>query len=310
MDLDLPVEVEELRKTVRAFAEEVVRPQAEGFDERAEFPLEIVKEMGKMGLFGLPFPEEYGGMGGDFLALCVAIEELARVDSSVAITLEAGVGLGAMPFFLFGTEEQKMQWLLPMARGEILGGFGLTEPGGGSDAGSTQTTARIDGDDWVINGAKAFITNAGTEISKVVTITAVTGESAGRKEITAICVPTGTAGFEVGRAYRKMGWHASDTRELSFTDCRVPLANQVGERGHGFRNFLKILDDGRIAIAALAVGLAQGCLDESIRYAKERQAFGKAIGSYQAIQFKVADMAMKTRLARNQVYRAAWLKLQ
>jgi len=308
MDLDLPEETEEFRKIVREFADEVVRPQAEHFDEREEFPLEIVRQMGKLGLFGLPFPEEYGGMGGDFLTLCVAIEELARVDSSVAITLEAGVGLGAMPFYLFGSEEQKQKWLVPMAQGEILGGFGLTEPGGGSDAGSTKTTAREDGGDWVINGSKAFITNAGTEMTKVVTITAVTGEENGRKEVTAIAIPNGTPGFEVGRAYRKMGWHASDTRELAFADCRVPLSNQVGERGDGFRNFLKILDDGRIAIAALAVGLAQGCLEESIKYSKERHAFGSAIATYQAIQFKIADMAIKTRLARNQVYRAAWLK--
>ena len=310
MDFDLPEATEQFRKTVRDFAENVVRPQAEGFDERAEFPLEIVKQMAKMGLFGLPFPEEYGGMGGDFLTLCVAIEELARVDSSVAITLEAGVGLGAMPFYLFGTEEQKQTWLVPMARGEILGAFGLTEPGGGSDAGATRTTAVVDGDEWVINGSKAFITNAGTDISKVVTITAVTGENEGKKEITSIVVPVGTNGFAVGRQYRKMGWHASDTRELSFNDCRVPVSNQVGERGQGFRNFLKILDDGRIALGALAVGLAQGCLDESIKYAKERHAFGQPIGGFQAIQFKLADMAMKTELARNQVYKSAWLKQQ
>ena len=310
MDLDLPQETQDFRKIVREFAEEVVRPQAEGFDEREEFPVDIVRQMGKLGLFGLPFPEEYGGMGGDFLTLCVAIEELARVDSSVAITLEAGVGLGAMPFYLFGTEEQKMKWLVPMAQGEMLGGFGLTEPGGGSDAGSTKTTASDASGEWVINGSKAFITNAGTELSKVVTITAVTGENNGLKEITSIFVPHGTKGFEVGKAYRKMGWHASDTRELSFNDCKVPIENQVGERGAGFKNFLKILDDGRIAIAALAVGLAQGCLDESIKYSKQRIAFGNPIGSYQAIQFKIADMAMKTQLARNQVYRAAWLKLQ
>ncbi|MFN2611326.1 MAG: acyl-CoA dehydrogenase family protein [Actinomycetota bacterium] len=310
MDLDLPEATEEFRKIVREFAEDVVRPQAEGFDEREEFPVEIIRQMGKLGLFGLPFPEEYGGMGGDFLTLCVAIEELARVDSSVAITLEAGVGLGAMPFYLFGTEEQKQRWLVPMAEGQILGGFGLTEPGGGSDAGATKTVATQDGDDFVINGSKAFITNAGTELSKVVTITAVTGEANGINEVTAILVPHGTPGFTVGKAYRKMGWHASDTRELAFNDCRVPISNQVGERGSGFRNFLKILDDGRIAIAALAVGLAQGCLDESIKYAKERQAFGSPIGSYQAVQFKIADMAIKTRLARNQVYRAAWLKQQ
>jgi short/branched chain acyl-CoA dehydrogenase len=310
MDFDLPSETEEFRRTVRDFAEEVVRPQAEEFDAREEFPLAIIKQMADLGLFGLPFPEEYGGSGGDFLTLCVTIEELARVDSSVAITLEAAVGLGAMPFFLFGTEEQKQEWLVPMARGEILGSFGLTEPGGGSDAGATKSTAVKDGDDWVINGSKSFITNSGTEISKVATITAVTGTTNGTKEITAIYVPHGTPGFEVGKHYRKLGWRASDTHELSFIDCRVPQSNQLGEQGEGYRNFLKILDDGRIAIASLAVGLAQGCLDESLKYAKERTAFGKAIGAFQAIQFKLADMATTTELARNQVYKAAWLKHQ
>lgn len=310
MDYDLPTETEEFRKTVREFAEEIVRPRAEEFDAREEFPLEIVKQMGELGLFGLPFPEEYGGSGADLLTLCVAIEELGRVDSSVAITLEAGVGLGAMPFYLFGTEEQKHQWLVPMAKGEILGAFGLTEPGGGSDAGATRTTARRDGDEWVINGSKAFITNSGTAISKVVTITAVTGESNGRKQITSIYVPHGTPGFTVGKSYRKLGWHASDTHELAFGDCRVPVSNQIGELGEGYRNFLRILDDGRIAIASLAVGLAQGCLDESISYAGERTSFGRPIGAYQAIQFKIADMAMKVELARNQVYKAAWLREQ
>jgi short-chain 2-methylacyl-CoA dehydrogenase len=308
MDFDLPEETEAFRKTVRAFADVVVRPQAEHFDEKAEFPTAIVTEMGKLGLFGLPFPEEYGGSGADFLTLCVAIEELARVDSSVAITLEAGVGLGAMPFYLWGTQEQKDQWLPPLARGEMLGAFGLTEPGGGSDAGATKTTALIDGDQWVINGSKAFITNSGTPLSKLVTITAVTGTSGGRPEITSIYVPHGTPGFVVGKAYRKLGWHASDTHELSFNDCRVPLGNQLGERGAGYRNFLQVLDDGRVAIAALAVGVAQGCLEESIKYAKDRSAFGRPIGAYQGIQFKIADMATKTELARNQVYKCAWLK--
>lgn len=310
MDFDLPEVTEEFRRTVRDFAEEVVRPQAEEFDEREEFPVAVVKQMGEMGLFGLPFPEEYGGSGADFLTLCVAIEELARVDSSVAITLEAGVGLGAMPFYLFGTEEQKQKWLVPMARGEILGSFGLTEPGGGSDAGATRTTAKKEGNEWVINGSKAFITNSGTEISKVVTITALTSASDGKNEITAIYVPHGTPGFDVGRSYRKLGWHASDTHELSFADCRVPVDHLVGEVGEGYRNFLKILDDGRIAIAALGVGLAQGCLDDSLQYAKERSAFNRPIGAFQAIQFKLADMATKTELARNQVYKAAWLKEQ
>ena len=308
MDLDLPEETEAFRQTVREFAEEIVAPQAEEADARGELSLDVLRQMGELGLFGLPFPEAYGGSGADFLTLCVAIEELARVDCSTALTLEAAVGLGAMPFHLFGTEEQKQRWLVPMARGEILGAFGLTEPGGGSDAGATRTKARRDGDEWVISGSKAFITNAGTPLSKVVTITAVTGEAGGHKQITAIAVPHGTPGFTVGRRYRKLGWHASDTRELAFDDCRVPVGNRVGEEGEGYRNFLRILDDGRIAIAALAVGLCQGCLDSSVAYAKERSAFGRPIGGWQAIQFKLADMATRTELARNQVYRAAWLK--
>jgi alkylation response protein AidB-like acyl-CoA dehydrogenase len=308
MDFDLPPETEEFRRTVRAFADEVVAPQAEAADERAELSIDVLRQMGTLGLFGLPFPEEYGGSGADFLTLCVAIEELARVDSATAITLEAAVGLGAMPFHLFGTEEQKQQWLVPMARGEILGSFGLTEPGGGSDAGATRTTARRDGDEWVINGSKAFITNSGTPLSKVVTITAVTGQADGRKHITAISVPHGTPGFTVGRSYRKLGWRASDTHELAFDDCRVPIGNLLGAEGEGYRNFLRILDDGRIAIAALAVGLSQGCLEASVRYAKEREAFGRPIGGFQAIQFKLADMATRTELARTQVYKAAWLK--
>ncbi|MGH2705532.1 MAG: acyl-CoA dehydrogenase family protein [Actinomycetota bacterium] len=308
MDFDLPEDTEEFRKVVRSFAEEVVGPQAESFDAHGELPVELLRQMAELGLFGLPFPEEYGGAGSDFLTLCVALEELARVDSSVAITLEAAVGLGAMPVHLFGTEQQKQEWLVPMARGEILGAFALTEPGGGSDAGATRTTARLDVDEWVINGSKAFITNSGTPISRLVTITAVTAESAGRKEITAILVPHGTPGFTVGRSYRKLGWHASDTHELAFADCRVPAANQLGVRGEGYRSFLRILDDGRIAIAALAVGLGQGCLDESLRYAAQRSAFGRPIGAYQAIQSKLAEMAMRVELARTQVYRAAWLK--
>jgi short-chain 2-methylacyl-CoA dehydrogenase len=308
MDFDLPPETEEFRRTVRAFADEVVAPQAEEADARGELSPKILQQMGELGLFGLPFPEAYGGSGADFLTLCVAIEELARVDSSTAITLEAAVGLGAMPFHLFGTEEQKQRWLVPMAAGEILGAFGLTEPGSGSDAAAIRTTARRDGGEWIVNGSKAFITNAGTPLSKVVTIAAATGEEGGRKRITAIAVAHGTPGFTVGRNYRKLGWRASDTRELAFDDCRVPVGNQVGAEGEGYRNFLQILNDGRIAIAALAVGLSQGCLEASLAYAKERSAFGRPIGGWQAIQFKLADMAMKTELARNQVYKAAWLK--
>jgi short-chain 2-methylacyl-CoA dehydrogenase len=310
MDFDLAPEQLEFSKTVRAFVDDVIRPNAERWDHEHELPMEAVKQMAELGLFGLPFPEEYGGSGADFLTLCLAIEEIARVDSSLAITLEAAVGLGAMPIWHFGTEEQKRTFLPPLATGEALAGFGLTEPGGGSDAGATRTTARLENGDWVINGSKSFITNSGTPITRFVTVTAVTGQTDGRKEISAIIVPNETPGFEVGRSYRKMGWWHSDTRELSFNDCRVPEENLLGERGHGFRNFLKILDDGRIAIAALAVGLAQGCLDESLRYAHEREAFGVPIGSFQALQFKLADMAVKVELARTMYYKAAWLKEQ
>src|SRR5438876_2921926 len=309
MDFDLTPEQQEFRTAVRQFADEVIAPRAEEMDRAEEFPLDIVKQMGEMGLFGLPFPDEYGGQGADFLTLCIAIEELARVDSSIAITLEAGVGLGANPIYRYGTEEQKQRWLVPMARGEILGAFGLTEPGGGSDAGATRTSAKLEDGQWVINGSKAFITNAGTPISGLVTITAVTGmEPGGHKEISAIVVPTDTPGFEAGRSYRKIGWHASDTRELSFEDCRVPEENLLGERGKGFAQFLRTLDDGRIAIAALSVGLAQGCLDESVKYANERHAFGRPIGAFQALQFKIVDMRVAVETARLAVYRAAWLK--
>jgi alkylation response protein AidB-like acyl-CoA dehydrogenase len=310
MDLDLAPEQREFQKTVRAFVDEAVRPNAERWDEEHELPLDAVKQMGELGLFGLPFPEQYGGSGSDFLTLCLAIEELARVDSSLAITLEAAVGLGAMPIYRFGTEEQKAELLPPLASGDKLAGFGLTEPGGGSDAGATKTSARLDGGQWVINGSKSFITNSGTAISSFVTVTAVTGDIGGRKEISAIVVPNDTPGFEVGKPYRKMGWWHSDTHELSFNDCRVPESNLLGDLGYGYKNFLKILDDGRIAIAALAVGLAQGCVDESIKYATERTAFGHPIGSFQALQFKIADMATKTDLARHAYYRAAWLKEQ
>ena len=310
MDFDLSLEQREFAKTVEAFVDDVIRPHAERWDEEAELPMGAVKQMADLGLFGLPFPEEYGGMGGDFLTLCLAIEAIARVDSSLAITLEAAVGLGAMPIWHFGTEDQKQRWLPQLARGEKLAGFGLTEPGGGSDAGATRTTARLVDGEWVLNGSKSFITNSGTPITEFVTVTAVTESVNGRKEISAIVVPNGTQGFEVGKAYRKMGWHHSDTHELSFNDVRVPSGNLLGQRGEGFKNFLKILDDGRIAIAALAVGLAQGCVDESIKYAKERSAFGRPIGDFQAIQFKIADMAMKTELARTAYHKAAWLKEQ
>ncbi|MER6402702.1 acyl-CoA dehydrogenase family protein [Streptomyces viridosporus] len=301
MDHKLSPELEELRRTVEEFAHDVVAPKIGDFYERHEFPYEIVREMGRMGLFGLPFPEEYGGMGGDYFALGVALEELARVDSSVAITLEAGVSLGAMPLHLFGTEEQKRAWLPRLCAGEVLGAFGLTEPDGGSDAGATRTTARLDEatNEWVINGTKCFITNSGTDITGLVTVTAVTGRGPGGKPlISAIIVPSGTPGFTVAAPYSKVGWNASDTRELSFQDVRVPASNLLGEEGRGYAQFLRILDEGRIAIAALATGLAQGCVDESVKYARERHAFGRPIGANQAIQFKIADMEMKAHTAR------------
>ncbi|XVS63571.1 acyl-CoA dehydrogenase family protein [Actinosynnema sp. CA-299493] len=306
LDFRLDEDYEALRKTVEEFAREEVAPVIGGFYEREEFPYGIVAKMGRMGLFGLPFPEELGGMGGDYFALCLALEELARVDSSVAITLEAGVSLGSMPVFRFGSAEQKAAWLPRLCTGEVLGAFGLTEPGGGSDAGALRTTARVDGDEWVINGTKAFITNSGTDITGLVTVAAVTGRREnGKPEISAIIVPSGTPGFSVSRKYSKVGWSASDTRELSFQDCRVPLENLVGERGRGYAQFLQTLDEGRVAIAAVGVGLAQGCVDESLKYAGEREAFGHRIGTYQAIQFKIAEMEARTHTARLAYYQAA-----
>jgi alkylation response protein AidB-like acyl-CoA dehydrogenase len=308
VDLDLSPEQQDFQKTVRAFVDDLIRPHAERWDLEHELPMEAVRQMGDLGLFGLPFPEEFGGSDAGFLTLCLAIEEIARVDSSLAITLEAAVGLGAMPIYRFGTPAQKERWLPPLAAGEALAGFGLTEPGAGSDAGGSLTSARLDEGSWIINGSKSFITNSGTSITSFVTVTAITGQDDGHKEISAIVVPTGTSGFTVAPPYRKMGWWHSDTHELSFNDCKVPEENLLGERGEGYRNFLSILDDGRIAIAALAVGLAQGCLDESMKYAHERSAFGKPIGSFQALQFKIADMACKIDLARDAYYKAAWLK--
>jgi alkylation response protein AidB-like acyl-CoA dehydrogenase len=306
LDYRLDEETEALRTTVREFAREVVAPQIGEFYERDEFPTEIVRQMGELGLFGLPFAEEYGGGGGTYFDLCVALEELGRVDSSVAITLEAGVSLGAMPIYRFGTEEQKRRWLPRLCSGEALAAFGLTEAGGGSDAGATRTTARLDGDAWVVDGSKTFITNSGTELTELVTVTAVTGtRTDGSKEISAIAIPSGTEGFVVGKRYSKVGWNASDTRELSFTDVRVPAENLVGERGRGYAQFLSILDEGRIAISALAVGLAQGCVDESVRYAGEREAFGRPIGRNQAVQFMIADMEVRASTARLAYYRAA-----
>jgi alkylation response protein AidB-like acyl-CoA dehydrogenase len=309
MDFDLTQEQRAFRSLVREFADEVVAPRAEEMDRTGELPMDIVKQMAELGLFGVPFPEEYGGQGADFFTFCLAVEELARVDSSIAITLEAAVGLGANPIFADGTEEQKQRWLVPMCRGEILGSFGLTEPGGGSDAGATRTAAELVDGEWVINGSKAFITNSGTPISEVCTITAVTGPGqGGRREISAIIVPTDTPGFEVGPSYRKLGWHASDTHGLSFTDCRVPEGNLLGDRGEGYAQFLRTLDDGRIAIAALSVGLAQGCLEQSVAYAKERTAFHRPIGAFQSLQFKLADMRVAVDTARLATYKAAWLR--
>ncbi|GLU46196.1 acyl-CoA dehydrogenase family protein [Nocardiopsis ansamitocini] len=302
----LDPDYEDLRRSVEEFARDTVAPVIGDYYERGEFPYDIVAKMGKMGLFGLPFPEESGGMGGDYFALCLALEELARVDSSVAITLEAGVSLGAMPIHRFGSDEQKKNWLPRLCAGTSLGAFGLTEPGAGSDAGGTRTTARLEGDEWVINGTKSFITNSGTDITALVTVTAVTGQRPdGRPEISAILVPSGTPGFSIGQKYSKVGWRASDTNELVFEDCRVPKANLVGEQGRGYAQFLRILDEGRIAIAALSVGLAQGCVDESLRYANEREAFGRHIGGYQAIQFKIADMEARAYTARLAYYDAA-----
>ena len=300
-------EHETLRATVQEFAREVVAPVIGGYYERCEFPYEIIARLGKMGILGLPFPEEFGGMGGDYFAFCLALHELARVDSSVAVTLEAGVSLGAMPIYRFGTEAQQRQWLPPLCAGERLAAFGLTEPGGGSDVpGGMRTTARLVEGEWVIDGTKSFITNAGTSITGLVTVLAITGRPAdGAKEISAIVVPAGTMGFTVGQKYSKVGWSASDTRELSFDSCRVPAGHLLGERGRGYAQFLSILDEGRVALAAVAAGLAQGCVDESLRYVGERTAFGQAIGTYQAIQFKIADMESRAVAARLAWYDAA-----
>lgn len=306
VDHRLDEEHEELRQSVRAFARKEVAPVIADYYEQEEFPYPLVRGMARMGLFGLPVDEEYGGMGGDYLALCLALEELARVDSSVAITLEAGVSLGVMPINRFGSADQRETWLPRLASGEVLGAFGLTEPGGGSDAGALRTTAVLDGDQWVINGSKSFITNSGTDITGFVTVAAVTGEKPdGGKEISTIIVPSGTPGFTVAPKYSKVGWNASDTHELAFDDCRVPAANLLGERGRGYAQFLSILSEGRVAIAALGVGLAQGCVDECLTYVGERSAFGHKIGEYQAIQFKIADMESRAHTARLAYFDAA-----
>jgi short/branched chain acyl-CoA dehydrogenase len=311
MDFTLNDEQLAIRDTCREFAEQEIKPVAEEMDRTGQFPYGLVRKMGELGLLGLPFPEEYGGAGADFLSYCLAIEEISRGDVSVGITMEAHTSLGASPFYLFGSEEQKEQYLPPLASGERLWAFGLTEPGAGSDSGSTQTRAMSHDGYWHINGSKAFITNAGTDMTGGVTITAVTGTRPdGRGEITNIIVPKGTPGYVIGNPYKKMGWKASDTRPLSFEDCSVPEENMLGQRGEGLKNFMQILDAGRVAIAALSVGLAQACLDEALSYAKERKQFNRPISKFQAIQFKLADMDTEIELARLMYYKAAWLHMQ
>jgi short-chain 2-methylacyl-CoA dehydrogenase len=309
MTFELTAEHEAFRKVVRDFAEAEIAPHAHRWDREHHFPVDVVRQMGDLGLFGIVAPEEYGGAGGDFTSLCVAIEELGRVDQSMGITLSAGVGLGINPILSFGSAEQKERFLPDLVAGRALAGFGLTEPEAGSDAGATRTRARLEGGDWVIDGSKAFITNSGTEITTVVTVTARTGQTAdGRPEISAILVPSGTPGFTVEPAYDKLGWHASDTHGLTFDGARVPEDHLLGRRGDGFKQFLAILDDGRIAISALAVGLAQACLEQSRAYALERQAFGKPIGANQGVAFQVADLQVMVEAARLLTYKAAWLK--
>ncbi len=306
MDFDLSPDHELIRRTVREFAEGEVAPVAEELDRTKSFPYEIVAKLGALNLMGIPFPEEYGGGGGDTLAYALAVEELTRVDSSVAITLCAHTSLGTQPVYLFGDEQQKREWMPRLCSGERLGAFGLTEPDAGSDAGNTRTRARLQDEEWVIDGAKQFITNAGTDISGMVCITAVTGEEPdGSKQISNIIVANGTAGYEQGEPYRKMGWNASDTRPLTFSECRVPEANLLGPRGAGFKQFLHILDIGRIGVAAMGVGLAQGALDQALDYARQRRAFGKPISKFQAIQGKLADMSTEIAAARLLVYKAA-----
>jgi alkylation response protein AidB-like acyl-CoA dehydrogenase len=313
VSFELSREHEDFRKVVRDFADSEVAPKAAAWDEQHRFPVELMPVMGDLGLFGLVVPEEYGGAGGDFTSLCVAVEEIGRADQSLGITLSAGVGLGINPILRYGTEEQKQRWLPELVAGRALAAFGLTEPDGGSDAGATRTRARLEpngsGGEWVIDGAKAFITNSGTPITSVITVTARTGElSDGRPEISSIMVPAGTPGLEVEPGYRKLGWHASDTHGLSFSGCRVPAENLLGERGRGFHQFLATLDDGRISISALAVGLAQACLDACQDYATTRHSFGRPIGANQSVAFAVADLAVAVEAARLLTYRAAWLR--
>jgi short/branched chain acyl-CoA dehydrogenase len=312
MDFDLPDHHRMMRETVRDFADNEIAPVAEELDREHRFPYEIVKRLAELDLMGIPFPEEYGGAGGDSLAYAVAVEELARVDSSVAITVCAHTSLGTQPIYLFGSEEQKREWMPQLCSGERLGAFGLTEPEAGSDAGNTKTRAELDGDEWVINGSKQFITNAGTEISGLVVITAVTARTGGdgtdAREISNILVPNGTPGYEQGQPYRKMGWNASDTRPLTFTDCRVPAENLVGRRGHGLSQFLHTLDIGRIGVAAMGVGVAQGAFEQALAYSKERRAFGRPISKFQSIQAKLADLSSDIEATRLLVHKAARLK--
>ena len=306
MNLDLTKEHELLRQTVRDFAVQRVAPVAEDLDREHRFPYELVGEMAGLGLMGMTIPEEYGGAGTDTVSYALAVEELTRVDSSVAITMAAHHSLGTLPIYLFGSEEQKREWVPPLASGEKLAAFGLTEPEAGSDAGASRTRAELRDGEWVINGSKMFITNAGTDITACVTITALTGDG----EISNIIVPNGTPGYEIAPPMRKLGWRASDTRELSFRDVRVPEGNLLGPRGKGFQQFLEILDGGRISVAAMGLGLAQGAYDLAASYAKERKQFGRPISSFQAIQFQLADMATEIEAGRNMVYKAAWLKDQ
>jgi short-chain 2-methylacyl-CoA dehydrogenase len=306
VDYDLSEEHELLRRTVREFARERIAPVAEELDREHRFPYDIVAELADLGLMGIPIPEEHGGAGGDTLSYAIAIEELTRVDSSVAITVAAHTSLGTMPIYLYGSDEQKAEWLPDLASGRRLGAFGLTEPGAGSDAGATRTRAELRDGHWVVDGSKIFITNAGTDISACVTITARTGDD----EISNIIVPTGTPGYEISAPMEKMGWNASDTRELSFQGCAVPETNLLGPRGQGFRQFLEILDGGRISVAAMGVGLAQGAYDLAAAYAGEREQFGRRISTFQAVQFKLADMATEIEAGRQLLYKAAWLKDQ
>ncbi|HEU5229078.1 MAG TPA: acyl-CoA dehydrogenase family protein [Ktedonobacteraceae bacterium] len=311
MDFSFTEEQIAIRNTCREFAEQEIKPIAEKIDATGSFPYEVIRKMGDLGLLGLPFPEEYGGAGADFLSYCLAIEEISRGDVSVGITMEAHISLGTTPFYLFGSKEQKEQYLPPLARGEKLWAFGLTEPEAGSDSGGTQTRAVLQDGSWHINGSKAFITNAGTAITGGVTITAVTGKSSdGHKQITNIIVPKDTPGYAIGNPYKKMGWRASDTRPLAFEDCVVPEKNMLGKPGDGFKQFMQILDAGRVAIAALSVGLAQACLDEALSYAKIRKQFGQPISKFQATQFKLADMDTEIELARLMYLKAAWLHMQ